>query len=567
MPTLQISIPTKLAIHANCVTNLMQSRFIPGYNVAYRFLPGKSNIDQARSMLVTEWYDNSNDDDVFLFIDSDQTFAVDDIIKMLHKDADVICGAYKNHSGLITCRPLNPEAFSNGTSDDLFYGATGFMMIRRPILTRIIELIKMEHVGIYRFYVTKDFPNIIPFFCQRLIASETQPNNTPEWLGEDYGFCWLARKVGGVIKGYISPSIGHEIIMPQYFNTNDFTMKVWNDKSIVWYTGASNLQWSPNMLESGIGGSETAVIYLSKIWTTMGYNVTVYGNVVEGNYDGVEYLNFIKFGLFDVYNTLILWRGFGISAIKEVKAKKILVDLHDIPTQSYQYLLNYLDKVDHLFVRSEFHKNLFPPAAREKAIVIQNGIPDYYFDEANTTGITKIKNKLIYASSYDRGLIPILKWGWPIIRSKIPNAELHIYYGMQLLPQAVKDILIPLLQQDGIFEHGRVSQKELMERKKESVIHYYLGSLDETDCISVKESTMVDVIPVVSNLNVFTERDYCIKVNGPSMGETAHKTGAEVIVNLLSDPELYNKYINIIRTNRNVIESWTQVAQKWISFI
>ncbi len=168
-----IAMPTKLQIHANTVLSLMNSfAGLSEYNVKVEFLPGKSNIDQSRSILTTNWYDQAGDDDVFLFIDSDQTFTAEDIKAVIDLDSDLGIGVYGSLAGYPTCRPKNYQKFLTGESNELYYGATGFMRITKPILKKVEEFIKRENMGHSRFYISPQSPSVIPFFKQRLIISE-----------------------------------------------------------------------------------------------------------------------------------------------------------------------------------------------------------------------------------------------------------------------------------------------------------------------------------------------------------------------------------------------------------
>lgn len=567
MNTLRIAIPTKLQIHANTILCLLNSLNIPGYNVEIRFLIGKSNIDQSRSILSTNFYDEMGDNDLFMFIDSDQTFNAGDIIELINLNTDVAVGVYNTNSGFPACRPKNLNEFLTGTNNDVYYGATGFMLIRKGILKKIEQFIKKENMGYSRFWISHDYKNIIPFFNQRLIISETIPSDKPmpEWLGEDYGFCWLVRQVGGTIKCHISPTIGHEIPKLLYFYPEQYRSKKWDNNTIVYYTGNSRLKWSPNSLAKGISGSESAVIYLTKYWQQSGYKVTVYGNVDEGIYDGVNYLSTRKFSINDQFSTLILWRGYGLSILNKVKTRKLFIDLHDEPSAPYQVLIEAFDKIDAIFVKSNYHKSLFPENMHNKFIVLQNGVSDQYFIGTNSQPIKKDRYKLIYCSSYDRGLYPMLKYGWKIIKTAIPNAELHLYYGMNLLAPELKNELLPLLNQEGIIDHGMVSHDEIFRAKLESSIHYYIGGIYEVDCISIKESVMAKCLPVVSNNNVFIERDYCLKVNGGPFDQQTHIDGAKLIIKLLTDNEFYKESLKIVENNS--ICDWKTIAANWLDII
>lgn len=572
MKTLRIAIPTKLQIHATTILSLLNSLNIPGYIIEIKFLIGKSNIDQSRSIMATAFYDELGDDDLFLFIDSDQTFTSDDIMSLINLNVDVAVGVYSSLSGLPTCRPKNFSDFVNGKSNDVFYGATGFMLIRKPILKKIEDYIKSENMGYSRFWISNDSNNIIPFFTQRLIISETIQSDKPEpeWLGEDYAFCWIVRRVGGTIKCHVSKTIGHEVPQMLYYYPEAYNSKVWDENSIVYYTGPSRIQWSPDTIKNGMSGSEVAVHNLSARWHKMGYKVVVYGNVIEGLYDGVEYLHFNKFKTNDRFNMLILWRAYGLSVLDNVKAKQLLVDLHDEPSPSYQILLDHINKVDRVFVKSKYHKSLFPQQVYQKFTVITNGLADNYFNiDSDKIKSNKNRYKLIYCSSYDRGLYEMLKYGWPIIKSKVPEAELHIYYGMDLLPADFKNVLLPMLKKNGVYEHGQVSHGEILNAKLESSIHYYVGCLLETDCISVKESVFTDCIPVVSSNSVFRERDYCLKVgelDDNPLSEKVQIEGAELVVKLLQDNKFYEESLKKIQEHKDQICNWDTVANKWSNF-
>ena len=88
--------------------------------------------------------------------------------------------------------------------------------------------------------------------ARRLSHSETIPEGPAEWLGEDYGFCWMVRQVGGTVRSHISKTIGHEVPSMKYFYPETYKSKQWGPKSIVYYTGPSRLAWSTESLKTGI---------------------------------------------------------------------------------------------------------------------------------------------------------------------------------------------------------------------------------------------------------------------------------------------------------------------------
>jgi len=567
MPQLFIAIPTKLQIHANTMLSIFECENFPDYTIRIKYLVGKSNVDQARSMMVTEWYDMCNDDDLFLFIDSDQIFKKEDIQALIDLNCDVACGIYRGFQWPCV-RVENWNDFITGRNNHIMYGATGLMLIRKPILKKLEEFIKEEQMGTSRVYVSPDYPSVIPFFKQRVIVSESMKENGPirEWLGEDYSFCYLVRKIGGVIKAHISPTIGHEITEIKYFYPQEYKKRIWENKTITYYTGNSRIYWSANDIETkGLWGSETAVINLAQQWQKMGYKVTVYGNCEEGEFDGVKYLQHSKCNFNDIFNIMILWRSYGLQCLSYVKARQIIVDLHDELSQNYDAILQFWSKVDKIMVKSQYHKSLFSSDLHDKLEIVQNGVPEYYrnIEEKKKDHEEKKKYKLIYSSSYVRGLLYMLKWGWPLIKRSVPEAELHLYYGMDLIPKDIMQELQTLLQQDGIFQHGKINQIELSKEKMEGSIYYYVGGYQEIDCINIKEAVLANCLPVLCNFKVFKERDHLIRIGDDPADRQTQITGAQEIIKLLQDEEYYQEKLEEMSKYKEEIEFWDTIADKW----
>ncbi len=118
-------------------------------------------------------------------------------------------------------------------------------------------------------------------------------------------------------------------------------------------------------------------------------------------------------------------------------------------------------------------------------------------------------NKLMYASSPDRGLLLILQQ-WFRIRERCPEAELHVFYGLDNVesilqkfgPQdhliQLKKNIEPLLNQDGIVWRGRVGQEKLYEEWATANVFWYPTDWPETSCISVMEAQALGAIPVTN---------------------------------------------------------------------
>lgn len=153
--------------------------------------------------------------------------------------------------------------------------------------------------------------------------------------------------------------------------------RVWGDKEIAYFAsfgGEHFEQWSGKSLAKGIGGSETAVIRLAEEWAKKGYKVTVYCDPREdeGEINGVIYKPYYTINWKDTFNILILWRH-PYFLDRVTKAKKIYLDMHDVCSQ-LDFTQERMDKLDKVFFKSKYHRNMIPKLPDSKAIVISNGI-------------------------------------------------------------------------------------------------------------------------------------------------------------------------------------------------
>lgn len=344
-------------------------------------------------------------------------------------------------------------------------------------------------------------------------------------------------------------------------------------KSIVYYTGNSAEEWVPSSLERGIAGSQTAIIYLCQEWVKLGYKVTVYSRCGsrEGIYDGVEYRHYSRFNQYDTFDILIIWRdkNFGLLD-RPIKAKKIFIDLHDVPYNKEKFTQGRVEKVNKIFVKSQYHRSFIKHINNDKFIVIPNGADGSILQKSTNQ---KELYKLVYSSNYIRGLELMLTYGWPIIKKEVPEAQLNIYYGWNFFDesykrnperQAWKQKMLELIQNlSGVTDYGRIGQDKLVEEKSTSAIHYYACTYQEVDCISVRESAMVGCVPVTTDFAALAEKPYCVKVAGNPQERQTQEAVAHKIVELLKDriklEEIRQQSIKLVKN-----ETWSNIAQLWV---
>lgn len=351
-----------------------------------------------------------------------------------------------------------------------------------------------------------------------------------------------------------------------------------NEKSpydVVFYCGHS-IPWDPT--NQGLGGSEQSVVEISSGLAKIGCKVAVYANLINPetiSYNGVDYFSHYEFGLKTKYNTLVLWRTMGIkpwltpimSRNFPLRYQQLYVDLHDNSSVSYRLILMNIDKITGVFYKSYFHWALSHHSKAvtpvDKSIIIANGIRIEKFKPPVDNPIIREPYRLCYASCYTRGLEPILEKTWPLVKKTEPRAELHVYYGMDNVPDAqFKAKMDKLLQQDGVFNHGRQSVNEIAKEKWRSNFHlYYTSSLFEIDCISIRESLVAGAIPILSKSNLFKYRDG-VHIKKTPDEEGAYECLADSILDLFRRPDVCENIRKQLKSSITIMD-WESVTKQW----
>ena len=339
--------------------------------------------------------------------------------------------------------------------------------------------------------------------------------------------------------------------------------KVWSSNSIVYFCSSAFEDWDASSLKTGCGGSEEAVIHLTKRWVEMGYEVTVYNNCkTEGIVDGVNWVRYEKFNPRDLFNVIISWRN-NLFAAYNVVAKHKIIDMHDVPSGPY-YTLDNLKGVD-LFVKSNYHKSLFN-LPDDKFTIIPNGIEVDKFK-----GGDKVKNSVLWTSSYDRGLENLLTI-WPDVIKEVPDATLDVYYGFNLfdsMPQGKskegklwKQKMLKLLDQPGVKEHGRVGSETIIEATKRADVFAYPTDFPEISCITAMKMQAGGAIPITSGFAALKETILFPEPTIDITNENGLNIYKEKLINIL---KLSRDEKSNLRTAMKKIDKfdWNTIARSW----
>lgn len=371
-------------------------------------------------------------------------------------------------------------------------------------------------------------------------------------------------KVESLLEGL--PKEVENTVMADTLRSQYTRAKVWPDKSICYYAAIDSLEWSPKSVKTGLGGSEQAIMYLSKLWTKLGYKVTVYTNVGEneGVYDGVEYLNFFRFNSRDKFDIVISWRNPHFIRKNLLDARLVLLDLHDVP-QAGEFTKDLLNKTDYIMVKSDYHRSLLPDVPDEKFVVIGNGIN---WDELQKVKVKKKKHAVFYGSSPDRGLENLLDI-WPEVIKYVPDAELHVCYGFDLFLKLRGHVkvhrdwynrMMKKLDQKGIVNHGKVGHEELHKIAKSCAIWAYPTHFEEIDCITARYCQALGTMPLIYNyaaLQTTVQRG--VRLDVDPHDRKSLDVYKDELINALKDGIPVADTVKLAKSF-----DWKNVAEKWI---
>jgi len=156
--------------------------------------------------------------------------------------------------------------------------------------------------------------------------------------------------------------------------------KTWPKGSIVFYCGQSYESWGPDTLDKGMGGSEEAIVYLTRELSKLGNPVTVYNERPE-QYDDygqttgiIAYLPWTEINPNDTFDTFVAERD--PTVLKDINARLKICDLHDTIDPNVVY--NNAQWVDKFIFRSKWHRNLYSELPDSQCVVIGNGILKEY---------------------------------------------------------------------------------------------------------------------------------------------------------------------------------------------
>lgn len=328
-------------------------------------------------------------------------------------------------------------------------------------------------------------------------------------------------------------------------------------KRIAIWTGPAWERWDMDSpYTTGIGGSETCVIRLAEHAAALGHNVTLFGDHDHKEQNGVMLRHYTEYKPQEEYWDLFI-ASRNVSPINnELRAKKVLVWVHDIWLLSGQGIPTHvLDKVDRFVCLSPWHKEFFIGYHKvnpDKVIIIPNGVDVKIYQNSQES---KVFGKLHFSSSPDRGLDNLL-YCLPYIKEHVPELHLDVYYGFFNWKSAVESRKNPaemanlermqkLIEdcKDFVFFKDRVNQKQLAEAWSKAYMWLYPTRFTETYCITANEAMLTGTPIICSDIAALntTVGNYGIRLKHDPYSREGRQQLVDDAVRLLKNKDLWSE--------------------------
>ena len=368
----------------------------------------------------------------------------------------------------------------------------------------------------------------------------------------------------------------------------------------------------------GLGGSESAVILMSKELANLGFPVTVFNACQDddsrpGIYSGVTYrpvssltnnehfdivissrtvVPFVPEHYYSAYNDATAYQCSLFESIRKNAKYKVLwmhdtfckgdINVEDLAVQGY---------IDKIFTLSDFHTTYVTTCdhgkrrnfevLKDKIFQTRNAVVQY-FDEVDVS--KKDPDLFVFNASVTKGMLPLIDRIWPKIKANFPQAKLKViggYYKFRSdAPLDAQGETHQKLIQDqrykalGIEFTGIITQKEIAEILSEASMFLYPGAFPETFGISTLESLTYNTPLVATRFGALEETaidnasyfiDYAIEPNSLFRDidiELQCERFAGLAMYAYNNRYLHQQkqyYCNVIKD----IHTWDTVALQW----
>jgi protein O-GlcNAc transferase len=266
-------------------------------------------------------------------------------------------------------------------------------------------------------------------------------------------------------------------------------------------------------VSEGIGGSQESLMAVAAALRRLGHSVRVYNScgAGAGEYDGVVYENYRAFGCQSSADLVVVWRWPWLANRLPPNIPRVLWMKDMVEPPAVAAAVDHYRKI---FIQSRFHRQHYSALPEEKFFYTRNGIHPEHFDQA----IERDPYKVVYGSSYDRGLAHLLE-AWPRVKAQVPEARLTVFYGFQAAWARCFQLIRPSWRsyreenplgfwtyrrsmlagmRSADAQHlGRIGHLDVARQFLSAGIWAYPTAFAETSCITAMKAQAAGAVPVV----------------------------------------------------------------------
>lgn len=344
-----------------------------------------------------------------------------------------------------------------------------------------------------------------------------------------------------------------------------------------WVFYTEGLSFHGDSIESqSLGGSESALWYMSHELANHGHDVTVYANCDPGRYGRVEYKQRQSFpamapiGEWDVF----VAHRFEHSHYLTGRSRLNWSWLHDMPNNPDELFRNgtglAMWKCDQLVCLSAFHRKAYErldPLLKDFIWQSRNGVDT---DRCRMIeGQTKRKGLMVYGSRPERGLWRLLTEIWPKLLEWRPDLELVVAgydtTGWNHLPQMRRfyaDCERAISESPHVTSLGNLKKRQWWDLLAEAELVLYPTQFPEISCILAMEAMSAQCPIITSHDFALTETIPYEGVKFPDSGDYVERF-IDRTKQVLEDQILYK---SLQKQGRKwVVDKyrWGPIAMEW----
>lgn len=349
---------------------------------------------------------------------------------------------------------------------------------------------------------------------------------------------------------------------------------------IAFYTRGTDFNGN-TIKNKGLGGSESALLYLARELGKRGHKVNVFCSCDKpGRYDDVSYHHaedFVTFCDSQPQDICIFSRV--LETLARANARVKILWLHDIA--AIQYYIDSLPALDHMidryFLISAWQQQGFTDTFsfdENKLFLTRNGVDLSLF----TSRPPRNRNKLVYINTPFRGL-DILVGLFPHIQQAVPEAELHLYTGMSLygdqfteMEQQLQALYTHARNMPGVILHEPTHKAGLAQELMSARLALYPSHFPECCSIASLE-TQAAGTPMISSalagLNdtiIHEETGILVPIGEPELMSRSKQYQLDFLnhtIRLLKDDHAWQTLSSNAIKNATDRYSWQDIATEW----